>query len=152
MKRHGGLFEKFCSFENLLEAARKAQLGKRYQTTVSRFNFTVEQELFRLQKELVADTYHCGTYTNFYIYEPKQRYISAAPYRDRIIHQAICQVIAPIFEATFIADLYSNRVGKGTHRAADYYQKNCRLNAYVLKCDISKYFSSVDKLILFKLI
>ena len=152
MKRKGKLWNAFCSTENLLEAMRRAQRGKRFKDTVSNFNFNQERELLRLQSELIRGYYRCGAYRSFSIYEPKHRFISAAPYRDRVIHQAVCRIIDPIFEKGFIHDLYSNRKEKGAHRAVTRYQNFCRHNAYVLKCDISKYFASVDKQKLFGLI
>ena len=152
MKRHGKLFAEFCSFKNLLAASQAAQRAKRYAVSTSRFNFQLEQNLLRLRAALLDGTYRCGPYTNFYIYEPKQRFISAAPYVDRVVHHALCQIIGPIFEKTFVFDLYSNRASKGTHKAVDQYQRFCRLNPYVLKCDVSKYFASVDQAVLFEVI
>lgn len=148
MKTYGGVYPQICSFENLWEAARRAQRGKRFQRSVARFNFHLERELFRLQEELLAQTYQPGTYHEFTIYEPKKRMISAAPYRDRVIHHALCNVIEPIFERTFIFDSYACRVGKGTHRAVDRFTKFCRQQRYVLKADIQKYFPSVDHSVL----
>ena len=148
MKTYSGLYPKICSFENLWEAARRAQRGKRFQYSVSRFNFHLERELFCLQDELLTQTYQPGLYHEFTIYEPKKRLISAAPYRDRVVHHALCNIIEPIFERTFIFDSYACRVGKGTHRAVDRFTQFCRQNRYVLKADISKYFPSIDHEIL----
>jgi retron-type reverse transcriptase len=74
--------------------------------------------------------------------------ISAAPYRDRVVHHALCNVIAPLFEKKFIYDSYANREGKGTHKAIDRYQEYAKKHRYVLKCDIKKYFPSIDHAIL----
>jgi len=144
MKTHDGLYPKICSFENLWKAARKAQRGKRFKDNVASFNFHLEHELFRIQEELLSQTYQPGEYHEFAIYEPKKRMISAAPYRDRVVHHALCNVIEPIFERTFIFDSYACRVGKGTHRAVARFTTFCRKNRYVLKADISKYFPSID--------
>lgn len=148
MKTHTNLYPGICSFENLLSAARKAQKGKRLQENVGRFNVNLEHELVRLQRELLDKSYQPGSYREFLIYEPKKRMISAAPYRDRVVHHALCNVIAPLFEKTFIFDSYANRVGKGTHRAILRYQEFCRKNAFALKCDVKKYFPSIDHEIL----
>ena len=148
MKTHNRLFEQICSFENLLNASRKAQCGKRFQDEVSRFNFHLESELYRLLDELQTQTYRPGRYHEFYIYEPKLRKISAAPYRDRVIHHALCNVIEPIFDRTFIFDSYACRKGKGTHKAVNRFTEFSRKNRYVLKCDIKKYFPSIDHEIL----
>ena len=152
MKTFDGLYPQICSFENLWQAAHRAQRGKRFQYSVSRFNFHLERELFRLQEELLTQTYQPGEYHEFTIYEPKKRMISAAPYRDRVVHHALCNVIEPIFERTFIHDSYACRVGKGTHRAVDRFTKFSRQNCYVLKADIQKYFPSIDHEILKELI
>jgi retron-type reverse transcriptase len=78
--------------------------------------------------------------------------ISAAPYRDRVVHHALCAVIMPIFEKTFIHDTYANRVGYGTHRALERFTSFARSHRYVLQCDIRKYFPSIDREILKTLI
>lgn len=148
MKRYNHLFEKIISFENLLIAARKAQKGKRFNDNVASFNLRLESELLQLQQELTNHTYQPGKYTEFYIYEPKKRMISAAPYRDRVIHHAVCNIIEPIFEKIFIFDSYANRKNKGTHAAIDRFQQFSRINKYVLKADIKKYFPSIVHYIL----
>jgi retron-type reverse transcriptase len=148
MKTYTHLYEAICSFENLLCAARKAQKGKRFQENVGQFNVNLEHELIGLRRELLEKSYQPGDYRTFQIYEPKLRMISAAPYRDRVVHHALCNVIAPLFERTFIFDSYANRVGKGTHRAILRYQEFCCKNVYALKCDVKKYFPSIDHEIL----
>lgn len=70
--------------------------------------------------------------------------ISASAYRDRVVHHALYQVIGPLFERSFIYDSYANRVGKGTHRAIERYHQFARTHDYVLKCDIRKFFPSID--------
>lgn len=131
------------SFQNLLLAARKAQRGKRMKAGTAHFNFFGERELLRLQTELRAGTYRPGAYRHFTIREPKPRLISAAPYRDRVVHHAFCNVVEPLFERRFIHDSYACRLGKGTHRAVDRAQSFLRANRYVLQCDVRKYFPSV---------
>jgi len=148
MKTHTHLYEAICSFENLLAAAKQAQKGKRYQENVGRFHANLEHELVSLRRELMEQSYLPGLYREFLVYEPKQRTISAAPYRDRVVHHALCSVIAPLFERTFIYDSYANRVGKGTHAAILRYQAFCRQNKYALKCDVKKYFPAIDHQIL----
>jgi retron-type reverse transcriptase len=144
MKTYTKLYESICSFENLLLAAKKAQKGKRFQECVGRFNANLEYELVRLQRELADKIYQPGGYREFIIYEPKLRMISAAPYRDRVVHHALCNVIAPLFERAFIFDSYANRVGKGSHAAILRYQQFARQNKLALKCDVKKYFPSID--------
>ena len=152
MKTHKNLFPKIITFENLLLAAQKAAAGKREQPNVMHFFHRLEENLWRLQEELLDQTYQPGEYTTFQIYEPKPRMISAAPFRDRVVHHAIINVIGPLFERSFIFDSYANRIGKGTHRAIRRYQHFLRDYRYVLKCDIRKYFPSIDHEILKALI
>jgi hypothetical protein len=89
-----------------------------------------------------------GRYQSFYIHEPKRRLISAAPFRDRVVHHALCNLIEPIFERSFIFDSFANREGKGTHRALARSQGFARRYAYVLQCDIRQFFPSIDHAIL----
>ena len=120
MKRYGNLYPKIIELENLLLSARKAQKGKRFRYNVLDFNYHLESVLIKLQKELSNKSYQPGNYRTFRLTNPKSRLISAAPYRDRVVHHALCNVIAPIFEKTFIYHSYANRVGFGTHRALSY--------------------------------
>ena len=148
MKRYGNLWPEIIAFENLLWAARNAQRGKRFTSSVLDFNYHLETELIALQTALSAKTYEPGAYQTFEIYEPKRRLISAAPYRDRVVHHALCNFIAPIFERTFIDDSYANRLGYGVHRALRRFTVFARSSRYVLQCDIQKYFPSIDHAIL----
>lgn len=148
MKRYGNLWYQIIAFENLLNAARQAQRGKRFRHNVLTFNYNLETELFQLKTELEQKTYQPGIYKTFEIVEPKRRLISAAPYRDRVVHHALCNIIVPIFERTFIADSYANRVGFGTHRALRRFTQFARSQRYVLQCDIRQYFPSIDHAIL----
>ena len=152
MKRHGDLWAKIIGFENLLVASHKAQRSKRFRPNVLEFNYDREDQLLRLKQELQSQTYQPGEYYTFEIVEPKQRLISAAPYRDRVVHHALCNVIVPLIEPSFIYDCYANRVGKGTHRALQRFTHYARTHRYVLQCDIQKYFSSIDHQILKTLI
>lgn len=144
MKRHGNLWANIVSFEALLRAADTARKGKRFRPAVASFHFDQERELWKLHEELSAKTYRPGAYRSFFIYEPKKRQISAAPYRDRVVHHALTRVLEPIFERTFIADSYACRKGKGTHVAVKCCQEFARRFRYVLKADIQKFFPSLD--------
>ncbi len=148
MKRYGDLWHQVIDFENLLKAARQAQRGKRFRANVLYFNYYLEPELIQLQHELQTQTYCPGDYRTFRIFEPKPRLISAAPYRDRVVHHALCNIIVPIFDRTFIGDSYANRLGYGTHRALHRFTEFARSNRYVLQCDIQKYFPTIDHEIL----
>lgn len=148
MKRYGNLWPQIIEFENLLQAARQAQRGKRYRPNVLDFNYHLDRELLRLQRELSDKTYKPGKYRTFDIYDPKPRMISAAPYRDRVVHHALCNIIVPPLEQTLIDDTYANRTGYGSHRALKRFIRFARTSRYCLQCDIRKYFPSLDHNIL----
>lgn len=149
MKSYTGLWPQVTSWQNLLPAARNARRGKSRRPNVARFEVDREVELARLRRGLLDRTYRPGPYRSFYIYEPKKRLISAAPYRDRVVHHALCNVIEPLFERRFIYDSYANRKGKGTHAALARYVRYSRSHSYVLRCDIRAYFPSIDHKILY---
>ena len=140
MRRHGHLWEGMISFENLLRAAEKARRGKRFRPPAARFFFHLERELTRRYDELASKTYRPGPYRTFTIYEGKARQISAAPFRDRVVHHALTGMLEPIFERSFIHDSYACRKGKGTHAAVDRCQEFARRFRYVLKADVRKFF------------
>lgn len=146
------LFSPIHTFENLYRAFRRARKGKRDQEEVAAFEHDLEANLLRLQADLQAGTYCPGPYHHFWIREPKRRKISAAPFRDRVIHHALCQVIEPIFERSFIRDSYACRLNKGTHRAVDRAQAFARRHRCVLKADIEKFFPSIDHAVLLDLL
>jgi RNA-directed DNA polymerase len=147
-KLHNGLFEGIANFQALREAAKRAVLGKRKKPGASAFFANLERELLRLERELQDGTYKPGRYVEILVREPKERLVSAAPFRDRVVHHALCAVVAPIFEAGFIGNSYANRTGKGTHRAIAAYERYRDRHAHVLRCDIYRYFPSIDHEIL----
>lgn len=152
MKRAKNLFSRVCDFENLLLAAQKARRGKRHQNGPLLFHHNIEYELSTIRRELLDRTYTPGPYRQFQIYDTKPRIISAAPYRDRIVHHALCNIIEPIFERAFIFDSYACRKGKGTHAAVDRLTHFMRRHRYILQCDIRRYFPSIDHAILKRLL
>lgn len=152
MKTYKHLFSQITSFENLYLAAQKAAKGKREKFSVMDFFLRLEENLFQLQAELLSGEYRPGAYRAFFIYDPKPRMISAAPFYDRVVHHALMNVIGPLFERSLIFDTYANRLGKGTHKAIRRFQQFLRRYRYVLKCDIRKYFPSIDREILKALI
>ena len=135
-------------WDNLLFAYRKAAKGKRGHFDVAKFEYRLEDNLLQLQRELREQTYQPGKYHSFYIHDPKKRLISAAPFRDRVVHHALCNLIEPILERSFIFDSYANRIGKGTHKAIDRAQQLARRFQFVLTCDIRQFFPSIDHEIL----
>lgn len=135
---------------NLLLAWQKAAKGKRSGKSCAAFEYRLADHLLELKHELINGTYHPGKYTHFYIHEPKHRKISAAPFRDRVVHHALCNIIEPVFEQRFIPDSYANRKGKGTHKAISRLQQFSRTKRYVLRLDIVKHFPSLDHEILYR--
>jgi retron-type reverse transcriptase len=142
------LYQQVFAWDNLLLAYHKAALGKRRHLSAALFEHQVADRLIDLQEDLANLTYQPGEYVHFMIHDPKQRKISAAPFRDRVVHHALCNVIEPIFKRGFIFDSYANRLGKGTHRAIDRLQAFAKQYRYVLRGDIVQHFPSVDHAIL----
>jgi RNA-directed DNA polymerase len=148
MKRTGNLFSQMVSFENLLISTKKAARGKKKSLSVSSFYFNLENELITLQASLSSKSYQPKGYRQFEIFEPKPRKICSADFVDRVVHHAVCGVLDPLFERRMIFDSYACRVRKGAHRAIARCQEFTRKYAYFLKCDISKYFDSIDHKVL----
>jgi RNA-directed DNA polymerase len=144
VKRVGNLWPRVVAFDNLLLAFRRARSGKRRRPPVAGFELVLERELLSLQRELMSGAYVPGDYRLFTIYERKPRLIAAAPFRDRIVHHALLNVIEPPIDRRFIFDSYACRIGKGTHGAVSRYQAWARRYTYALKMDIARYFPSVD--------
>lgn len=148
MKRYGYLWDSLISFENLARAAKKARKGKQNHDYVQRFDFGLEYELVNLQRELVTQTYCPGPFRSRWITRPKTRMISAAPFRDRVVHHSVMNILEPILDHHFHCDSYACRKGKGTHAAVDRLQRMMQKNRYLLQCDICKFFPSIDHAIL----
>ncbi len=154
-----GLFHKIISLNNLLFAWKEFRRGKRRKLEVQKFEFNLERNLFTLNGDLLAGVWQPGPYHQFYVCDPKLRQIHKASVRDRVLHQAVFRILYRIFNPTFIFDSYSCRNKKGVHRSVNRLEDFCRkvtMNwrqpAYALKCDIRKFFDSVDQIILLELI
>lgn len=147
-----GLFQKIISFENLHQAYLNARRCKRYRGPMLKFGYRLEKNLLSLQFELANKTYKHGEYREFIVTDSKKRVIRAAPFRDRVAHNALCNIIEPILDKGFIYDSYACRIGKGTHTAVKRLEEFLRSakgifpdsRIYCFKCDISKYFDNVD--------
>ncbi len=131
-------------WRNLLLAYRRCRRRKRYRQPATEFDFAWEENLLSLQRELQTGEYCPGAYEQFHISDPKPRLISAAPFRDRVVHHAIVNVLEPLFERSFVADSYACRLGRGTHKAIQRAQQFQKRYAWCLKTDIVKFFPSVD--------
>ena len=158
MKIYRNLFTKMVSMENLLKAWDKFKKEKREKIDVQIFEYHLEDNLFRLHRDLIHKRYRHGNYIGFYIRDPKVRHIHKAEVRDRIIHHLVFQSLNPIFEPTFIPDSYSCRKEKGTHRAVKRLRMFARKinqtygSCFILKCDIKKFFPTIDHQILLDII
>lgn len=148
---HEDFFEKIISLENLLLSWQEFKRGKIKKRDVQEFYSNLEENLFALHRDLKNKTYTHGGYRHFKISDPKPRDIHKASVRDRLLHHALYRRLYPYFESKFIFDSYSCRVGKGTHRAMNRFQvfarkvsKNHTRTAWVLKCDVRRFFASID--------
>ncbi len=152
-KRMGHLFERAFTIENLHAAFLDARKGKRKKNATLKFETNLGSEIKALHDELHSNIYTPRTYSQFYVYEPKQRLINAPAFRDLVVQHAIYRTIYNIFDATFIHTSYACRKGGGTHKASDYTQKEMRKydgDLYFVKLDIRKFFYSIDRDILRK--
>ena len=154
-----GLFFHCVSVSNLLAAWNEFKGGKRKKRDIADFELHLEDRIFRLHRELATKTYTHDPYIDFYICDPKRRHIHKASVRDRVLHQAVFRILYPIFDKHFIFDSYSSRDGKGTHAGVERLISACRKEtnnwrtvAYALKCDVRKFFDSIDHKILRNLI
>jgi retron-type reverse transcriptase len=149
-RRHRHLFDRIADFANLLAAYRLARKAGRDKPGPAKFDYELEAELWRLRAELSGGRYRPGPYRSFHVHEPKRRLISAAPFRDRVVHHAVVRVIEPILERRFITDSYACRKGRGTHVAVDRAHAWVRRYRYCLRADIVRFFPSVDHEVLMR--
>lgn len=153
------IFDEIISLENLFLAWDEFKKGKRKKKDVQEFEYNLEDNIFKLHEELKTKFYRHSNYTSFNICDPKPRKIHKACVRDRVLHHAVFRILYPIFDKPFIFDSYSCRNEKGTHRAVNRLRKfagkvgmNNTKTCYVLKCDVKKFFNSIDQDILISLI
>lgn len=153
------VFEKIISLENLFLAWKEFKYGKRNKADVIKFEFNLEDNLFKLHDQLKNKIYQHSDYITFNICDPKLRKINKAIVADRVLHHAVFRILYPIFDSNFIFDSYSCRTKKGTHKAVKRLKKFCRKLSqnnhkiiYALKCDIRKFFDSIDQNILLEVI
>ncbi|MDP2364067.1 MAG: reverse transcriptase domain-containing protein, partial [Ignavibacteria bacterium] len=144
-------FEDIISIENLLLAWEEFVKGKRKRKDIQEFSFHLMDNILQLHNDLKNKTYEHGSYYAFNICDPKPRNIHKASVRDRLIHHAIYRILYPFFDRIFITDSYSCRIEKGTHKALKRFisfnytvSYNNTKTCWVLKCDIKKFFASVD--------
>ena len=143
-RRQLDLFGQIATFPALRRAAMKALLSKRKKPGAAAFAVNLERELLRLERELQDSRYRPGAYVEIEVFDPKHRIVSAAPFRDRVVHHALMAVVGPLFEAGFIDHSFANRVAKGTHRGIEAYERYRDRHAFVLRCDVFRFFPSID--------
>lgn len=155
MKRVGNLFEHVFTREALYQGYLDARRAKRRKRACFQFERRLGAQIEALHRELHAGNYRPRPYFTFVVHERKPRLIHAPAFRDCVVQHAIYRVIYPIFNRTFIEQSFACRVGKGTHRAADYAQRALRAapaGSYTLKLDLSKFFYRIDRRVLQQLI
>lgn len=152
-------YENIISLDNLLDAWVEFVKGKRKRKDVELFQRSLMQNIIDLHTDLKDKSYIHASYEAFKILDPKPRDIHKATVRDRLLHHALYRKLYPYFDKRFIADSYSCQVGKGTHKALKRFRtfaykvsKNNTKTAWVLKCDIRKFFASIDQYILMKIL
>lgn len=144
MKRHGNLYPKLCSMENIELAYRNARKKKTWQRQVKRVDANKDELLKKLQESLINHTFHTAPYRTKKIYEPKERLIYILPfYPDRIVQHAIVNVLSPIWDKLFIFDSYACRKGKGQHKGSARCMRFTCQHEYCLQGDISKFYPSI---------
>ena len=153
MKRHGNLFKKIVTTENIHQAYCKARKGKRWQRKVQAFEKNLDGNIENISKSLINRTFQTSEYRTKRIHEPKEREIFILPFApDRIVQHSLMNIIEPIWDKMMIHNNFACRVGKGIHAGSRKTMEYVRKNNYCLKCDISKFYPSVDQDILYKIL
>ena len=152
-------YSNLISIENLFQAWSEFRKGKAKRFDVQEFERNLEDNLFALHQKLKNKTYRHGNYYSFYVHDPKQRHIHKARVSDRVIHHLLYTFLYKLFDKTFIYDSYSCRLKKGTHKGLKRLgvftrkvSQNYTVDCWALKCDIKKFFASVDHEVLLRLI
>jgi RNA-directed DNA polymerase len=148
-------YHHIISLENLYGAWKEFVSGKKCKQDVAEFSFDLSHNISLLHEDLKNKTYRHGGYQAFNVSDPKPRNIHKAVVRDRLVHHALYRILYPFFDKTFIADSYSCRTDKGTHKALRRFQafaykvgRNNTKTCWILKCDIKKFFAAIDQAVL----
>jgi len=155
---HNNIWNEIVNFENLYEGYRAASRAKRYRGSVLSYGQRLEENIIESLNQLTWKQWRPSRYREFVVHEPKRRTIHAPPFKDRVVHHALVQVIEPLFERKFIPDSFACRTGKGTHAAQLRVESFAAMadkkwgDYYVLKADIKSYFPSIDRNVLFDMI
>lgn len=143
---------KLTCWPNLFSAFKAAAKAKRSKPDVALFELHIEQELLEMQDRLSRGQWQSAGYTSYLIHDPKTRWISAAPFADRVVHHAFMQITEPLFERQFLPHSFANRKGLGTHLAVTRAKELLQTHPFVLQCDLKQFFASVDHQILYALL
>jgi len=152
MKTRPPPFEAVYAMENLYYAWHKVSLGKSSKPSIVNFYRNLDGNLASIARDLKEGTYRPCPYSRFLIRDPKERVISAAQVRDRIVQHAVMNYYDPVFDRHLIYDSYACRVGKGTHKAILRAFHFAKSSPYFLKMDVRKYFDSIDHAVLKKML
>lgn len=151
-KKCAATYDNIISLNNLLLAWKEFIRGKHKRKDVEEFELHLADNLFSIHRELASKTYRHSSYEAFNISDPKPRNIHKARVRDRVVHRAIYRILYPFFDRLFIADSYSCRNDKGIHKALDRFRSFARKasnnhtrTVWALKCDVRKFFASIDQ-------
>ena len=152
-------YEDLVNIDNLLSAWEEFLKGKRHKKDVQQFQFNLMANILSLNHELSSKRYRHGKYEEFSISDTKPRTIHKASVRDRLLHHAVYRILYPFFDKMFIADSFSCRIDKGTHKAIERFReygyivsKNNTKTCWVLKCDVKKFFASIDQKVLLNIL
>lgn len=158
-KKIRNVFYKNLTFQKFVAAHNRAKKNKMFKNEVLTFDLNLESNIITIIKSIKNNTYKVGKYHSFTIYEPKERIIQSLPYRDRVVHQwYVEEFVKPYIMPKFINTSFACLPNKGTHKAVDSVQKMMRKYSkkypdyYILKCDIKKYFNSIDAIVLFDIL
>lgn len=158
-KKIKNVFYKNLTFEKFVAAHNRAKKNKMFKNEVLNFDLNLESNIITIIRSIKNNTYKVGQYHSFTVYEPKERIIQSLPYRDRVVHQwYVEEFIKPYIMPKFINTSFACLPNKGTHKAVDSVQKMMRSYSkkypdyYILKCDIKKYFNSIDAIVLFDIL
>lgn len=154
MKRIGNLYNQVVNLDNLYKAELKARKGKANKPYVKEYVNRLDENIQELYLELKTKTYKTSEYSHFVIYEPKARNINKLPYKDRIVHHSLMNILEPIFVKCFISQTYSCIKGRGILKCLHTLTKylKVRENRFCLKLDIKKFYESINNDILLKML
>jgi len=154
MEQPSGIVAIDLSLSNIWQVWWKFRRGKKRSAELEDFTYHLEENLFRLFEDLSSGSYRHGGYEVFYVTDNKKRRVAVASIRDRVVHRLLYEYLVPIYDPTFISDVWSCRKGKGLLGAIQRTQALLHLypRSFVWRSDVVKFFDSVDRDVLFGLL